>query len=44
MNKAIVLIWVPMSERVGTIEVEKKLINFYTSKKYDTYNIGITNF
>ncbi len=29
MTDVLALIWVPLSERVGTIEVEKKLIDLY---------------
>ena len=40
----IYIIWCPLSQRVGTIEVENQLINFLSRKKKNVYHLGVGNF
>ncbi len=38
------IIWCPLSQRVGTIEVENQLIKILSEKKKNVYHLGVGNF
>ena len=38
------IVWCPMSQRVGTVEVEAQIIDFLTEKKKNFFHLGVGSF
>ena len=38
------IVWCPMSQRVGTVEVEEQIINYLINKKKKVLTLGVGNF
>ena len=38
------VVWCPMSQRVGTVEVEEQIINYLIDKKKKVLTLGLGNF